>query len=207
MRRAPIAGLAAATLALLAGCPLPQPLAEYPKGTVTPPRILMDDMVHRDTIIRVPAGCTATKPSYDLVASLVDANTSEAVTARWFVDYDRQNSARCVEATAQEVIPGPGDGASNPTHRTLSPYHFVPYDHPAYVGNTADPAGAGVVHVVELVVSNRFDETADSNALCVPGATGPLPFRSPANDLGVQFETQIYRWVFVSEAPGEVACP
>ncbi len=209
MRRAPLSGpgLAVAVLALLSGCPLPQPLPEYPKGTVTPPRILMDDITHRDTVIRVPAGCGDPKPSYDLSASLVDNDTSEPVTARWFVDYDRHNSARCVEATAQEVIAGPGDGAADPTHREVRPYHFVPYDHPAYVGNAGDPAGVGVVHVVELVVSNRFDEAADSNALCVPDATGPLPFRTPANDGGVQFETQTYRWVFVSEAPGEVTCP
>ncbi len=208
MRRSPIIVPALALAGLLTGCPLPQPLAEYPKGTVTPPRILMDDIVHGETIIHVPAGCTGAKPSYDLAASLVDNDTTEAVTARWFVDYDRYNSARCVEAIAQAVLPGPGDEAADPTHRTVPPYRFVPYDHPAYAGATADPTGPGVVHVVELVVSNRFDVSADTNTLCVPGATGALPYRTPAHDGDVQFETQTYRWVFVSQAPdADVSCP
>lgn len=203
MRRAHVVGLA---VAFLAGCPLPQPLPEYPKGTVTPPRVLMDDIVHPDTVVRVPAGC-ATAPSYDLAASLVDNNTSEAVTARWFVDYEPTSSARCVQATAEAVIEGPGDGADDPTRREVPPYRFVPYDHPAYLGATGDDAGPGVVHVVELVVSNRFDTSVDSNLLCFPGTT-TRPFRSPARAGDVQFETQTYRWVFVSEAPSAGAtCP
>jgi hypothetical protein len=208
VRRAPIIGpalAALAALALLAGCPLPQPLAEYPKGTVTPPRILMDDIVHRDTVILVPAGCTGTRPSYDLAASLVDNNTSEAVTARWFVDYERHSSFRCVEATAESVIAGPGDEAQSPTRRDVPAYHFVPYDHPVYLGAGGQEDAVGVVHVVELVVSNRFDTAVDTNSLCVEGATGPLPFRTPANSGGVQFETQTYRWVFVNSA--DATCP
>lgn len=208
MRRAPFIAAALALLPLVAGCPLPQPLAEYPRGTVTPPRILMDEITHRDTIIRVPAGCPGTGPAYDLAASLVDNDTTETVTARWFVDYDRHNSVRCVEATARSVISGPGDNSPNPTHRDVPAFHFVPYERPVYFGASTDRTGAGVTHVVELVVSNRFDDTADSNSLCVPGATGPLPFRTPANDGDVQFETQTYRWVFVSEAPSsDLPCP
>ncbi len=210
MRRALLVGPSAAVLILLAltaGCPLPQPLPEYPKGTVTPPRILMDGMEHGDTVLRVPAGC-GTGPAYDLSASLVDNITSEAVSARWFVDYDRYNSARCVLATTESVLVGPGDGAADPTHREVPPYPFAPNDHPAYLGAGGSPSSAGVVHVVELVVSNRFDNTADSNALCVPGDTGPLPFRTPARDGDVQFETQTFRWVFVSEPfSTELPCP
>ena len=67
MNRATV--LALAVLTLLAGCPLPQPLASYPSGTVTPPRILMDTIAYRDTVIQVPAGCTGSSPSYNLAAT------------------------------------------------------------------------------------------------------------------------------------------
>lgn len=204
MRRIPVIALA---LLALSGCPLPQPLAEYPRGTVTPPRILMDGAPHRDTIVRVPAGCPAPRPSYDLSATLVDNDTSETVTARWFVDYDRTNSARCDAATEDANLPGPGDGAQNPTHRQVPTYRFAPYDHPAVVGGGGSASGPGVVHVVELVVSNRFDPAADSTTLCAPG-TDAWPFRTPDNDGDFQFETQTFRWVFVSEAASEdVPCP
>ncbi len=206
MNRALVA--AAATLLLLAGCPLPQPLADYPAGTVTPPRILMDPLNQPQSTLLVPAGCSGAAPGYDLGAELVDNNTGETVTARWFVDYDRQNSARCVPAAPEEVITGPGDQAQDPTRRKVSPYHFAPYDHDPATGGT-DPAAPGVVHVVELVVSNRFDATADEVALCNPGVPADTyPFRMPASENGVHFETQIYRWVFVNVAPSSVvACP
>jgi hypothetical protein len=200
---------AAAALALLAGCPLPQPLADYPAGTVTPPRILMDQLTPREAVIRVPAGCTGAAPSWDLHASLVDTNVDEAVTARWFVDYDPTNSARCAPAVPQSVIEGPGQQAQDPTHRAVPAYRFAPYDHSAVLGGGASASAPGVVHVVELVVSNRFDAAADDMALCVPGSTAPFAFRTAARDGTVQFETQTYRWVFVSE-PASVAgvpCP
>lgn len=203
MTRALVPG--AALLVLLAGCPLPQPLADYPKGTVTPPRILMDGIVHPESAVLVPAACPRTAPSYDLGAELVDTNTSESVTARWFVDYDRQNSARCAPAIPEEVIPSPGEGASNPTQRQVSPYHFVPYDHDPVLGGS-DRAAAGVVHVVELVVSNSFDVSADDVALCAAGVAD-FPFRTPASSGGVSFETQVYKWVFVNVASAAVTCP
>ncbi len=38
--------IAAALAALgLAGCPIPQPLPDYPAGTITPPRILVDELL------------------------------------------------------------------------------------------------------------------------------------------------------------------
>ncbi len=206
MNRALVA--AVALLVLLAGCPLPQPLSDYPAGTVTPPRILMDPLVQAQSAVRVPAGCTGTAPAYDLGAELVDDNTSETVTARWFVDYDRQNSARCAPAIPDENITGPGDQAKDPTRRTVAPYHFAPYDHDPVLGG-ADPTAAGVVHVVELVVSNRFDASVDEVSLCTPTvAADTYPFRMPASEGGVHFETQTYRWVFVNVPPSaDVACP
>lgn len=206
MNRALVAG--AALLVLLAGCPLPQPLPDYPAGTVTPPRIVMDPLVQPQSATRVPAGCTGTAPIYALEAQLVDNNTSETVTARWFVDYDRQNSAHCAPVVPEEVITGPGDQAQDPTLRSVAPYYFAPYDHDAVLGGT-DRTGPGVVHVIELVVSNQFDAAADDVSLCSSGATGDVyPFRAPASENGVHFETQIYRWVFVTvPASASVPCP
>ncbi len=204
MNRAPVTALA--LLTLLAGCPLPQPLASYPSGTVTPPRILMDSIVHPEGLVQVPAGCT-TAPSWDLSATLLDNDTTETVTARWFVDYDRQNSARCVPAVPEAVIPPPEDGVDDPTRRAVSPYRFAPYDHAPAVGPVTSADAAGAVHLVELVVSNRFDTSLDLVTLCTTGAE-TYPFRTPAVEGSFQFETQVYRWVFVNvEASEAVPCP
>jgi len=198
----------AALLTLLAACPLPQPLPSYPAGTVTPPRILMDPLMQPQSAILVPSSCTGTAPAYDLQAQLVDANTTETVTARWFVDYDQRNSARCAPAKPEDVITGPGDQAADPTRRDVPPYHFAPYDHDPVLGGP-DPSGPGAIHVLELVVSNRFDATDDDVGLCtsaVPAQT--FPFRTPASQGGVHFETQVYRWVFVNvPASASVPCP
>ena len=204
MNRALAGGSAA--LLLLAACPLPQPLPEYPAGTVTPPRILMDGIAFPDTTNLVPSQCTGSPPDYPLTAQLVDPNTSESITARWFVDYDRQNSARCTPVT-QEVIPGPGDEQpGDPTRRSVHTYQFRPYDFPAVITGT-DSLSPGTVHVVELVVSNNFDPTNDDSSLCTPG-TAVFPFRTPASSGGVNFETQTYRWVFVNVASSTaVPCP
>ena len=53
--------------ALLAGCPLPQPLPDYPEGQpITPPRIVVDDtfrtVAYPESVVRVPAGCAACEP-------------------------------------------------------------------------------------------------------------------------------------------------
>jgi hypothetical protein len=205
VNRAPIVALS--LLTLLSGCPLPQPLASYPSGTVTPPRILMDSIGHPDTINQVPAACTGSFPSYDLSATLVDNDTTEAITARWFVDYDQHNSARCVPAVPETVIPAPPDGASDPTRRQVSAYRFVPYDHLPTVGPDSVADGAGAIHVVELVVSNRFDTSRDDVALCTADATG-FPYRTPATQGSFHFETQVYRWVFVNVAASDsLPCP
>lgn len=206
MNRALVA--AVSLLLVLAGCPLPQPLPNYPAGTVTPPRILMDPLAQAQSFIPVPAGCTGTAPSYGLAAQLVDDNTSETVTARWFVDYDRSNSARCAPAVPENVITGPGDQAKDPTHRSVPAYLFAPYDHEPVLGGT-DPSGLGVIHVVELVVSNRFDANVDQVSLCTPDVPATIyPFRMPASQGGVHFETQTYRWVFVNMPPSDaLPCP
>jgi hypothetical protein len=60
---------------------------------------------------------------------------------------------------------------------------------------------AGLLRVVELVVSNGFDP----DAVAPPAA---LPYRTPR----LAFETQVYRWVFVTVPqgascnPGEPGC-
>jgi len=197
-----------ASLLLLTGCPLPQPLANYPKGTVTPPRILMDSIAYPDPVVQVPAGCTATAPSFDLTGTLVDSNTSEKVDVRWFVDYDRQNSARCAPVF-EKIIDAPGESASDPTHRTVPPYFFAPYDHDAVVGAVGTSDAVGAIHVVEMVVSNSFDASVDDIALCNADTSATtFPFRTPATSGGVSFETQTYRWVFVNVAPSAaVSCP
>ncbi|WP_242396301.1 hypothetical protein [Anaeromyxobacter oryzisoli] len=182
--------VAAAALAalLLAGCPLPQPLPDYPKGTVTPPRILADevtvngDYAAGEPIVKVPVGCTGTAPSYVLAARLFDSNNLEQVEARWFVDY---------QATTQRapfVSYPPASADQSVFTRDVTPFTFMAYDQ----GTT--PA-AGEVHVVELVVSNGFATDG-----------GALPYRSPAQG----FETAVYRWVFLyvdQSAAGAPACP
>ena len=104
MRRA---NLALAALAFgLAACPIPQPLPDYPAGTVTPPRILMDaDAIVPTTdgnpIIFVPADCPTTAvPEYTLGTSVSDTNTIESIEARW---------SRCGST------PGPATSASSRT--------------------------------------------------------------------------------------------
>lgn len=188
---------AAALLLLLAACPLPQSLPDYAKGTVTPPRIVMDGMVYPDTVNQVPAAC-ATSPSYALTATLIDNDTTEKVTARWFVDYQATNSARCVPAQPESVI-----GATSDTsiERTVPTYTFVPYDHAPTLGDHVSYDEAGIIHVVELVVSNQFDSNSDTTS-------ATLPYRTPAYVSGVQFETQTFRWVFVTvPESSSVACP
>ncbi|MGC3998923.1 MAG: hypothetical protein QM767_16320 [Anaeromyxobacter sp.] len=189
-----LAGLAL----LLAGCPIPQPLPDYGGGTTTPPRIVADGATPNDTFVRIAAGCSGAKPSVTLAASLVDPNTVETVTARWFVDYDPESSSRRVPLQQTEVPP-PDSGATDPLNRTITPFAFVPYDYPPAVLPAASWDASGVIHVVELVVSNAFDASGDP-----PGSAAALPYRSPATG----FETQVYRWtvVLVPES-GDVTCP
>jgi hypothetical protein len=214
MKRHVLAGALAALA--LAGCPLPQPLPDYPKGTVTPPRIVMDAIMvdggkaAAQPIVFVPAGCgtpgtPGSKPTYTLAAGLVDANTLEQVEARWFLDYLGGHSVRGKPQQDDLVAPSQ---TTNDFTRSAPPYVFVPYDHPAPAelgtftpdqnGSFSDPR---IVHVVELVVSNGFDPSGTP-----AGAAADPPFRGPSPG----FETQVYRWTFVNVDPrivGNPSCP
>jgi hypothetical protein len=215
MRRAAIA---AALAVGLAGCPIPQPLPDYPAGTVTPPRILMDKIVTAtdwnpnlstdgNPIIFVPANCT-TAQVYRLSAYVNDPITFETVDSRWFVNYDPRSSDTRMWAREDPVPPNSDSTDLNravpPASAPLGPsFEFFPYDHSAAPGappatGVTGPGGTtwypdpGILRVVELVVSNGFDAT--------PTATPPNRATLPS------FETQIYRWVFLS-VPASAAVP
>jgi hypothetical protein len=192
--------LATLAAAALAGCPIPQPLPDYPEGQpVTPPRVVVNDTIgehavtYPDTIVRVPAGCDV-EPVYRLKAFLRHADTIEPIIARWFVNYD---PARQPAFTPQEEFEILAQDTSDPTLRDMPEWPFPPYQYASADGTTSDSRAAGALHVVELVVSNRFDETADAS-----GAV--LPYRTPT----FGFETQVYRWVFLNVTPtGTLRCP
>lgn len=180
---------------LLAGCPIPQTLPDYPAGTVTPPRILVDELAgDGNPIIFVPANCTTTQV-YSLSARVVDTNTIETIAGRWFVNYDPQSS---VNSSYKEYVVPPNADTTN-LIREVPPraagvqqfWAFRPYDYPPAIG-APDPGHGypypdpGILRVVELVVSNGFD----------PSVVGTAPLSNRAALPG--FETQVYRWVFLS---------
>jgi hypothetical protein len=203
--RSAAAALAVVAPLTLVGCPIPQPLPTYPPGQpVTPPRIVVDDTVHvispPDTIVRVAAGCPDTaKPMFPLNAILRHELTNEAVSSRWFVDYDPTSQDRSRFVFSSE-IPAPGTSTTaDPTLRTVPTFTFSPYDFAAVTGtgSGADPRTPGALHVVELVVSNGFDPAAD-----VPPPAAALPYRTPL----LNFEVQVFRWVFVTTTPSPTSC-
>lgn len=213
MRRAALAPIAAAWL-LLAGCPLPQALPEYTAGTITPPRILVDEIATSDLgvtgaagdgnpIVFVPADCT-TAPVFTLSARVVDTNNTETIDSRWFVNYDPRVTTN--RTWVQEVTIASNADATNLV-RNVPPFAFAPYDFgpapraPA-VSPQASPTGTswypqpGILRIVELVVSNGFDPSVV--------ATAPLANRAPMTS----FETQVYRWIFLSvPESASVPCP
>jgi hypothetical protein len=177
---------------LLAGCPLPQPLPDYPAGAVTPPRILVDEIAGGEAAVQfVPANCTTTEPVFTLSARVLDTNTIETIEARWFVNYDGRFLAF---HSPWQSVPVPADPDPAVLTRQIPAFAFQPYQHPPAPG--APPAtgptypDAGIVRVVELVVSNGFDPAATTTSHEKPYRT-PLP----------GFETQVYRWVFLSVVP------
>jgi hypothetical protein len=182
--------LLAAAVAAVAqgGCFLPQPLPETPPGTVTPPRILADEVTVNGAnasgapTLSVPAGCTGPAPTYTFGVRVLDNDNLDVVEARWFVDYQPLQTAS--NPVAQSFVPGNEDPAV--LKRDVPPFTFLPYD-------LERPPVAGRTHVVELVVSNNF---------ATPPETAPLPWRSPTDG----FETQVYRWVFELVA-GTDGCP
>jgi hypothetical protein len=199
-----------ALLALgLAACPLPQPLPDYTPGqTVTPPRVVVDDTVHKvtnpETLVEVPAGC-ATPPTYPLRVYLRDTNTAETVVGRWFVNYDaRTTYSPSVVIQQQDDIPAPATSATDLTLRQSNEFVFAPYARTPY-GATGggDGSTAGALSVVEYVVSNGF-ATNNGN-----GDTD-RPNRRPAaaDKDSPAFEVQVYRWVFLTVAPSAATpCP
>jgi hypothetical protein len=196
-RTTPAAILGALGL-LLAGCPIPQSLPEYPStGKIAPPRIRSDSTTPPDSGVLVAPDCQAgggAEPVFLLSTSLVDENTLEKVEARWFVDYLPGNQAR--EAVRRsELIDGPLDGLS--TTRPVQSFAFHPYGYDPQGSEQAYRDGGGI-HVVELVVSNGFapEPAAGETAFTRPWRT-PLP----------QFETQVFRWVFHYSPGGACAYP
>jgi hypothetical protein len=198
MRPKALAALAVAPAlaAALAGCPIPQPLPDYPAGTITPPRIVVDGIGNGQTVVRVPAGCT-TAPVYALGATLIDVDTFEPVQARWFVNYEPSDSSRYTPIDRADI---PGSNANPPvTERTVPTFTFRPYDRFPTIENTGSGNGsnAGAMHVVDLVVSNGFDPAAGAPPAALPNRT-PLP----------GFETQVYRWMFLTvPESATVTCP
>ncbi len=190
MRRIPLAAIAIALA--LAGCPLPQPLPTYPAGTVTPPRILAAKTTSGvNSITVVPANC-ATSPAYDLDAQIFYQET-EKVEARWFVDYrtgTEYQQRQTIQNTIREVPPDPNAQIleRQVPRFTFQPYAFAPSGE---LGSFPSQSAPGIVHVVELVVSNGF---------ALPGEDTEQPNRTPARtpDGTSQFEIQTYRWVFVN---------
>ncbi len=182
----------------LAGCPLPQPLPTYPAGTITPPRILSASTTSGvNSIIPVPSGCP-TPATYPLDARIF-YQESVTVEARWFVDYKTDDSSRNVILnTIREVPPDPN---ALILERQVPSFVFKPYDFPSPAeigGSFASRSDPGIIHVVELVVSNGF---------AIPPDDAQQPNRTPATtpDGASQFEIQTYRWAFVNVAG--LPCP
>lgn len=193
MTRTRLAALAAA--AALVGCPLPQPLPDFPAGTVTPPRILAATTGSSASIILVPAGC-ATAPVFDLAARIFYLD-NRLVEARWFVDYRKDVAIRTLIQNTNREVPANPDPLI--LERDVPPFEFHPYGYPApeELGSFASPSAPGIVHVVELVVSNGFD----------PNPAAPEPNRTPAViDGAARFEIQTYRWVFVHVPESPPGC-
>jgi len=183
------AALTAVLAALaLAGCPLPQPLAEVSRvdgGTITPPRVLAESALPPDTVLRVRKDCPAA-PRFTVQASIIDENVLEQVEVRWFLDYDASSSGGTALLRAPDILlpPDPGQ-ATSLTLRALPPLTvtLAPFD-------AAAPA-----HVLEVVVSNGFY------------ATDP-PGVAPNRSAQPGYEAQVFRWVFgYVDAGGVCAYP
>jgi hypothetical protein len=172
---------------VLAGCPIPQAVPDYPAGTITPPRILTESLTIPEALVFVPANCTSVTPGpgYDLGARLFDSDNIEQVQARWFVNYPDHE-----DPVIDESIPADPDTFE----RTVQTFRFHPYAYaPPQLGGSPPHQELGSIRVVELLVSNRFVDP-----------DGP-PWRSPAPN----FETQLQRWTFMLVPKGDEdpACP
>lgn len=185
-----------------AGCPIPQAVPEYPKGSpITPPRIVAESAVPQATLIRVPIDCVDPDWSIDLSAVLVDEDIAEPVEARWFVDYLPDVPQRVAYLQRDIIGPIPQADANRPnTARAIPAFRFYPYDTfpPPEQGSGLTSKSPGVIHVVELVLSNGFwtDPPAGETQFTMPRRT-PLP----------GFETQVFRWTFLMANDPSLPCP
>ena len=169
---------AAAALALLAGCPLPQAVPEVglvPGGTLIPaPRIVPEKVRPSSTFIDVSRTCPEA-PQITFHATISEFDPSATPEVRWFVDYDPVSNSGIQGIPESPPYP-PG---STDTYRDVTPRLFT-------ASRWQDPSVA--VQVVELVTSNGF----------LAGDGGPLPNRSPRPNQ----ETQVFRWVIRYVATG-----
>jgi hypothetical protein len=180
--------------AALVGCPLPQPLPAYPdSGRITPPRIDVSSVSFPQTVVLVPTTGCASDPTYQLQAKVIDDTTTEAIDARWFIDYQPKLPAwkPVLEDTIQP--PQGQDPTTLQRIRDVPPFQFI-----AYGSNSMFQPVENQLHVVDLVVSNGFASSSDEPAY-------PLPYRTPSPN----FEVQLYRWVFFYVASGTpgATCP
>jgi hypothetical protein len=149
-------------------------------------------------IIFVPSGCVTTAPAYKLAASVSDTNTIESIEARWFVNYDPRYQSNYNYLKPPSSAIAPNADTTNLIRPvpvfTFEPYDFGPSPGAPSVTHNAPFPDQGILRVVELVVSNGFD----------PDPATSLPNRKPLPT----FETQTYRWVFLSVPESSaVPCP
>jgi hypothetical protein len=186
----------------LAGCPLPQPLPDYPAGTITPPRILVQTVLPTsEAVIRVGTGCATSgtnEPSFEMTAQLFDQNNIEQVVARWFVNYDSADlQSQTPVGGDQQVPPSPDTTVftrvlpDQPFGRAAG-FHPFQWPPPQQTGTlVATPYNEpGTIRVVELLVSNSFK---------------PEPSTPKYREPNPNFEVQLYRWVFLL-VPGTENC-
>lgn len=161
---------ALAALALSAtACPLPQSLPAVDSSAAAP-RIPFELLSPQQPIIDISKGCPA-QPVFRLRATIVDADRSQPVEARWFQDYDPATNVGAVQ------IDNPaGSTRADDFTRPLRDRLFLP---PDWQG----PAFG--VHVVELVVSNGFRPLGEDPLAAFPNRT-TFP----------GYDTQVFRWVF-----------
>ena len=173
----------AAMAAVLAGCPLPQPVSSFTQeASITPPRIVQDaSLTPAETQIPFHSPCpVGSRQTFTVTATVADDNAGEPVDYRWFVDYDRLDSSRYQPLGDSGRLDPPVQPPF--TRRPVPPLSFVPGDY------------GEAIHVLELVLSNGFEGAPpDQPSL-------PLPWRTPSPN----YEVQAYRWVFVP-VPG--TCP
>ena len=168
-------------VALLTGCPIPQPLPGVGNvdAGVAPPRILVDAVQPGGTFVAYETGACPDggSPRFDARATVVDQTPDDIVEGRWFIDYDPDVPFRYTvigSFTFTPLLP-------NQTSYAAS-FSFAP---------VADGWPGLPVHTLELVVSNGFDSTTPD---------GGQPNRTPRPG----YETQLYRWVF-QPVPGSGA--